>query len=161
MARKWKDLRAEFEETDEDRAAIVAERAKVEQEIFDYNLAELRKALDLTQAEMARRLDLPQSNVSRIENQDDVLLSTLGRYVTALGGELEVNIRFKTPDESENVVPIRRTAAVKKTAARHAPAAVGRKVAAAKTTRKPVAAKKGRTSTTSMHDGARKPPKAR
>jgi hypothetical protein len=38
-----------------------------------------------------------QSNVSRLERQDDLYLSTLQGYVEALGGQLEVSAVF--PEE--------------------------------------------------------------
>lgn len=62
-------------------------------------LAELRRELDLTQAAMAERLEVTQENVSQIERGEaDVRLSTLSRYVEALGGHLEVRAAF--PDHS-------------------------------------------------------------
>jgi hypothetical protein len=42
-------------------------------------------------------LDVTQANVSRIERQDDLYLSTLGEYVAALGGHLELHAVF--PDQ--------------------------------------------------------------
>ncbi len=62
-------------------------------------LGELRRKLDLTQAVVAERLDVTQENVSHIERGEaDVRLSTLSRYVEALGGRLEVRATF--PDET-------------------------------------------------------------
>lgn len=62
-------------------------------------LGELRRKLDLTQAVLADRLDVTQENVSQIERGEaDVRLSTLSRYVQALGGQLEVRATF--PDET-------------------------------------------------------------
>jgi transcriptional regulator with XRE-family HTH domain len=62
-------------------------------------LGELRRKLDLTQAVVADRLDVTQENVSQIERGEaDVRLSTLSRYVEALGGRLEVRATF--PDET-------------------------------------------------------------
>lgn len=62
-------------------------------------LGELRRKLDLTQAVVADRLDVTQENVSHIERGEaDVRLSTLSRYVEALGGRLEVRATF--PDET-------------------------------------------------------------
>jgi hypothetical protein len=43
---------------------------------------------------LAEALDVSQPNVSRIEHQDDVFLSTLRSYVEALGGRLEVRAVF-------------------------------------------------------------------
>jgi transcriptional regulator with XRE-family HTH domain len=58
-------------------------------------LGELRRKLDLTQAVVADRLDVTQENVSQIERGEaDVRLSTLSRYVEALGGQLEVRAAF-------------------------------------------------------------------
>lgn len=62
-------------------------------------LGELRRKLDLTQAVVADRLDVTQENVSQIERGEaDVRLSTLSRYVEALGGQLEVRATF--PEET-------------------------------------------------------------
>jgi transcriptional regulator with XRE-family HTH domain len=62
-------------------------------------LSELRRKLDLTQAIVADRLDVTQENVSQIERGEaDVRLSTLSRYVEALGGRLEIRAAF--PEET-------------------------------------------------------------
>jgi hypothetical protein len=44
-----------------------------------------------------------QPNVSHIEQQDDVYLSTLARYIAALGGHLEVLAVF--PEETITLLP--------------------------------------------------------
>ena len=61
----------------------------------ELSLRDLRKALNLTQADMARRMKKGQDRVSRTEQRDDLLLSTLQNYVKSLGGELELVCRFK------------------------------------------------------------------
>ena len=61
-------------------------------------LAEVRRELDLTQVVVAGRLDVTQAHVSQIERADDVRLSTLRRYVEALGGRLELRVVF--PDQT-------------------------------------------------------------
>jgi hypothetical protein len=43
---------------------------------------------------MAEILGVTQANISRIEHEEDLYLSTLRSYVAALGGELEVNAVF-------------------------------------------------------------------
>ena len=48
----------------------------------------------MTQTQLAAQLSLSQSRVSRIEREEDVQLSTLRRYVQALGGELELRAVF-------------------------------------------------------------------
>jgi transcriptional regulator with XRE-family HTH domain len=73
-------------------------RARVEEHKQEM-LGELRRKLDLTQAVVADRLDVTQENVSQIERgESDVRLSTLSRYVEALGGHLEVRATF--PEET-------------------------------------------------------------
>ena len=54
------------------------------------NLRALRESLGKTQDEIARRAAMTQSQLSRLERRDDHLLSTLRKYVRALGGDLEV-----------------------------------------------------------------------
>jgi DNA-binding XRE family transcriptional regulator len=64
-------------------------------------LAELREGRSLTQVEVAAALDVTQANVSRVEHQDDVYVSTLRGYVAALGGRLELRAIF--PDQTVNI----------------------------------------------------------
>ncbi|HTJ71623.1 MAG TPA: helix-turn-helix domain-containing protein [Actinospica sp.] len=52
---------------------------------YAMNLAMIRKAADLTQAELAERLGTDQGSVSRLENRQDMLLSTLASYLRATG----------------------------------------------------------------------------
>jgi len=87
----WDELRKQID-------ADPARRAKVE-EHKTAMLGELRRKLDLTQAIVADRLDVTQENVSQIERGEaDVRLSTLSRYIEALGGHLEVRAAF--PEET-------------------------------------------------------------
>jgi transcriptional regulator with XRE-family HTH domain len=57
-------------------------------------ISKLRKDQELTKEELASILEIRQSAISQIENQEDVLVKTLERYIRALGGELEVRARF-------------------------------------------------------------------
>jgi transcriptional regulator with XRE-family HTH domain len=61
-------------------------------------LRDLRKALGKTQVEVARRLKISQVTLSDTERRGDVMLSTLRKYVSALGGKLELVARF--PDRT-------------------------------------------------------------
>ena len=61
-------------------------------------LARLREAREKTQVALASALGVSQSNVSRIERQDDLYLSTLREYVEALGGRLQLAAVF--PDQT-------------------------------------------------------------
>lgn len=66
----------------------------VEAELLEMNLAALRAHLKKTQVQVARIAKMTQPEVSAAERRADHLVSTLRRYVKALGGELEVNARF-------------------------------------------------------------------
>lgn len=76
-----------------DKPALVEPRAEgvIGEE---QSLRELRLQLGLTQTVVARRLRKGQELVSRIEQRQDLLLSTLRTYIRSLGGELELVCRF-------------------------------------------------------------------
>jgi predicted transcriptional regulator len=50
----------------------------------------------MTQAELARVASMDQSEISRIEQRDDMKLSTLRRYARALEAGIEVTAVLKT-----------------------------------------------------------------
>ena len=58
-------------------------------------LQELREQRKVSQVALATKLGVRQPTVSKIERREDVALSTLRRYVEALGGELHVTAEFK------------------------------------------------------------------
>jgi transcriptional regulator with XRE-family HTH domain len=47
---------------------------------------------------LAERLGMTQENVSRIERAEDTQLSTIRRYIEALGGNLELHAVFEDRD---------------------------------------------------------------
>ncbi|GAC1299611.1 MAG: hypothetical protein NVS3B20_23360 [Polyangiales bacterium] len=60
-------------------------------------LQTLRAGMGKTQMEIAEASEIQQADISRLENKptlDDVQLSTLTRYVEALGGRLELVAAF-------------------------------------------------------------------
>ncbi|HZL16194.1 MAG TPA: helix-turn-helix transcriptional regulator [Polyangia bacterium] len=71
-----------------DRLARI--QAQVDEDIQAINLKNLREALGATQVEAAQKAAMAQSELSRLENAADVRLSTIRRYVNAMGGELEI-----------------------------------------------------------------------
>jgi DNA-binding CsgD family transcriptional regulator len=58
------------------------------------SLRELRLVAGKAQADIAASLDIKQPSVSKIETQADMYLSTLRRYVEAIGGELDLIVRL-------------------------------------------------------------------
>jgi hypothetical protein len=83
---KWNDVKRA--KLDSSRLERVQQR--VEKELLEANLAELRQAVGVTQVEAAEAAEMTQSELSRLERRPDHLVSTLRRYVESLGGELEV-----------------------------------------------------------------------
>jgi DNA-binding XRE family transcriptional regulator len=83
----------------EDLSRKAKDQLNAEIERYEMTLRELRKAHEVTQAKLAKMMELSQPEVSRIERQPDLFLSTARAYVEALGGELSLIARF--PDEPE------------------------------------------------------------
>ena len=71
----------------------------------EMNLQELRKAQFLTQHELAKKLGVKQAEISRLENREDILLSSLNSWVEAMGGTLEITA--KIGDEKIILMPSR------------------------------------------------------
>ena len=61
-------------------------------------LSELREMRGVSQRSVAEELETSRPNVSRIESEVDVRLSTLERYIEALGGKLEIHAVFDDQD---------------------------------------------------------------
>lgn len=66
---------------------ITAKAQKLKQA---YELSQLRQNAKLSQSQLADKMGVSQANISKIENGGDVQLSTLQKYVTALGGKLSI-----------------------------------------------------------------------
>lgn len=62
-------------------------------------LAEIRRATGITQVELAATLGVGQAQVSKIERQSDMLLSTMASYLDALG--VRAHITVELPDRNE------------------------------------------------------------
>ncbi|WP_298820418.1 helix-turn-helix transcriptional regulator [uncultured Roseibium sp.] len=68
-------------------------RAKELLDEFD-TLQKLRKARALTQEHIGKKMGTKQVSIAQLEKRSDFLLSTLRGYVKALGGELDLLVRF-------------------------------------------------------------------
>jgi transcriptional regulator with XRE-family HTH domain len=58
------------------------------------SLRDVRKAFHKSQETVAKALDMEQESVSRIERRADLLLSTMRKYVEAMGGDLRLIAEF-------------------------------------------------------------------
>lgn len=83
---KWSDLKKAS--LDPERLARVD--ARVEAELIEMSLADLRRELGVTQVELAEAADMTQGQISSLEHRSDHLISTLRRCVRAMGGDIEV-----------------------------------------------------------------------
>ena len=53
-------------------------------------LAQVRRAVGLTQTQLAETLGMSQSDVSKLERRDNLHLATLARFIEATGGRLRI-----------------------------------------------------------------------
>ena len=68
---------------------------KAAEMLLSIHLAELRKQLELTQADMAARLGIKQPTVANMEKEgQDMRLSSLKRYIEAMGGKLRLDVEM-------------------------------------------------------------------
>lgn len=79
----------------ESRARAEEKKAALREEM---PLAELRVALELTQANLAEVLETDQPAISRLERRTDMMISTLSRFIEAMGGRLDLIARFQGGD---------------------------------------------------------------
>ncbi|BAP43342.1 helix-turn-helix domain-containing protein [Pseudomonas sp. 21LCFQ02] len=79
--------------------ARVAEKTEVLRMQMD--LSELRRARRLSQESLAQSLHVNQASVAKMEKRTDMYISSLRRFIQAMGGELEVTARF--PDHSVRI----------------------------------------------------------
>lgn len=69
--------------------------AKSRRMLLGLELRELREQLQMTQTQVAEAMGVKQPTVNRMEARGgEIKLSTLKRYVEALGGSLEISVRF-------------------------------------------------------------------
>lgn len=57
-------------------------------------LLELQQSLGLTQDEIEADFNNFEATVTELENQEDIQISTLSRYIKALGGNLKIVAHF-------------------------------------------------------------------
>ena len=84
--RTWKSVRAN--RLTPPALTRVTRRARAQVDAL--TLKELRQGLDVTQSELAGLAEMTQSELSRLDSRSDHRISTLRRYIEALGGEIEV-----------------------------------------------------------------------
>jgi transcriptional regulator with XRE-family HTH domain len=120
MAQSFNELRRKMSPERRQRNAAAADRT-----LLDMTLQELRQGItNFSQDDIAEILQVTQGYVSKLERQDDMLLSNLYAYVEALGGEVEIRAKF-----SGREVQIKQFREIEKLKAALAPTARGKKTA--------------------------------
>ncbi len=93
MAKKFRDLRKAMSPEAQVRAHEKARAMKAE-----LPLAELRQARHFSQEQLAAELEVKQPAVAKIEKKADMYISTLRRFIEAMGGQLEICAHFPDGD---------------------------------------------------------------
>jgi transcriptional regulator with XRE-family HTH domain len=73
------------------------------------DLAEVRRAAGITQVQLAAALNTSQGQISRIERQSDMLLSTLSAYLAALGVDASLVVEVGKETVTYGLTPGRGT----------------------------------------------------
>lgn len=92
MARTFNEIAAEIEANPHRRARVDVYERELRDQIM--LLQKLREHQKVTQHELAEALGVAQSNISRIEHEDDPQVSTIRKFVEALGGELVLQAKI-------------------------------------------------------------------
>ena len=93
MAKSFNELRERMSPKRQTKVA-----ARTEAILLQMALQELRQSLGITQEEIAQALDVNQAAISKMERQEDMHISTLIRFVEALGGRLKLVASFPDQD---------------------------------------------------------------
>ncbi len=80
-------------------------RREARTEAYGKLLRQLREGQHITQVALGEALDMVQSDVSRIERQRDLRVSTLAAYLWALGAD-DVALQVHFPDQEPVTVPL-------------------------------------------------------
>lgn len=89
MPKNFNQLKAKMSPESRARA-----EAKTKNMIEAMALDELRAARKITQEHLAKILRVKQSSISKMEHRTDMYLSTLGDFIRAMGGKLEIRAVF-------------------------------------------------------------------
>jgi len=93
MAKKFKDLRSKMSPESQVRM-----QEKTALMLKEMPLSELRQARKFSQEQLANILDVKQPAVAKIEKRTDMYITTLRRFIEAMGGNLEIKAHFPEGD---------------------------------------------------------------
>ena len=68
-----------------------------EQLLLENQLSRIREELEISQKELAQTMGIKQPSLSAIENRgNDIKISTMKKYVEAMGGKLRIDVELPT-----------------------------------------------------------------
>ena len=68
-----------------------------EQLLLENQLSRIREELEISQQELAQTMGIKQPSLSAIENRgNDLKISTMKKYVEAMGGKLRIDVELPT-----------------------------------------------------------------
>ncbi|NHC02729.1 helix-turn-helix transcriptional regulator [Acinetobacter sp. 187] len=92
MAKSLQDLLATRSTESQTRIQKMADELLIEQ-----HLHMIREELEISQKELAETLGIKQPSLSAIENRGtDLKISTMKKYVEAMGGKLRIDVELPT-----------------------------------------------------------------
>ncbi len=90
MAKSFNELVQRTTSKKTQRRAVV----RTQELLRELLLSEIRELRGKSQKEVAEAIGMKQPSLSKLEKQSDMQISTLQKIVKALGGELEVLVKF-------------------------------------------------------------------
>ena len=73
--------------------------------IIQVRLNQIRERLNISQVKMATKMGISQPSVAAIEKRgDEIKLSTMKRYVQAIGGKMKISIELPDGVDIEEVI---------------------------------------------------------
>ena len=90
-----KTLQEMLAERSSDSRARIKQLA--EQLLLENQLSRIREELEISQKELAQTMGIKQPSLSAIENRgNDLKISTMKKYVEAMGGKLRIDVELPT-----------------------------------------------------------------
>lgn len=92
MIKTLQEILAERTPEQQQRIQKIADELQLESQLYL-----LREALELSQEQLAENLGIKQPSLSAIENRgSDLKISTMKKYVEAMGGKLRIDVELPT-----------------------------------------------------------------
>lgn len=92
MIKTLQEILAERTHEQQQRIQKIADELQLESQLYL-----LREALELSQEQLAENLGIKQPSLSAIENRgSDLKISTMKKYVEAMGGKLRIDVELPT-----------------------------------------------------------------